>query len=116
MWETLAAGLLLAGISGLTLLAYRHPPAFAKLYFPLLGLDFFGLSVVAAWDAGVNYAQARLAQFISPEKLSEADALIRSTAPRWWLVMVIFTGVNFYLLFLYLLPLLIGDKKEKRSD
>ena len=50
MLETLTAGLLLAAISGISYLAYKHPPAFRKVYFPLVALTVLILIMLVMWN------------------------------------------------------------------
>src|SRR2546425_3280488 len=108
MLETVAAGLLLAAVSGITILAYKHPLAYRKLYYPLIALTIMTYLLITAWSAGVSHTHARMLRFIDLSKWPEADALVDTFTPRWWVWSTICFGSLFYFAFLYYLPQLLG--------
>jgi hypothetical protein len=116
MLETVAAGLILAAVSGITYLAYKHPPAFRKLLFLLAPLLMLSQLLLAAWDLGISRAFTVLYPLVDPAKWQEASAGIDSIRPRWWLASIIFLSSWVYIGFLASLPLLIHDKKEAKPD
>ncbi|SRR6266446_4505551 len=116
MLETVAAGLILAAVSGITYLAYKHPPAFRKLFYPMLGLIIAPQIILGAWALGVSHSYATIYRFIDRTKWNEADAAINSITPREWLVSLVLFGSLAYLAFLRALPLLIHEKKEAEPD
>ena len=116
MLETVAAGLILAAVSGITYLAYKHPPAFRKLMFLLIPLLLATHVIIATWAMGISRAYVKLYPLIDHSKWNEADAVINSITPSWTLTGVIFLSCYAYLGFLAVLPLLINEKKEAEHD
>ena len=116
MVETVAAGLLLATVSGLTYLAYKHPHAYRKLWPPLWITLVGAYVLINAWMSGAKEAHIRLIPLIDMSKQEEAHAAIEAMLPRWWVVCVIFLGGVLYLGFLRYLPQLLKEEQDKEPD
>lgn len=107
--------LLVAGVSGLTLLAYRHPPAYRKLHWPLMGIALFAYFFVMTWAIAVSYTHARMLRFIDVAKWPETDAAMSTFTVRNFSASLVFFGSTLYLTFLYVLPMIINDKKKDKN-
>jgi hypothetical protein len=116
MFETITAGLLLAAVSGITYLAYKHPPAYRKVFLPLFALNNFINIILVVWILGVQTAHIKLMPFIESSKSGQAHEAVDGILPRWWLVGAVCFGTNVYLLLLYWLPKLFDEEKEKSPD
>lgn len=111
MIETLLVTLIVAAITGLCILAYRHPAAYAKLYFPLILIGCVVLAGVVLWNAALDLSELSISRLEIP---SEYMAEIRSTLgdrklPYMWSFLV-FLAYNSLLAFLMFLPILLNDK------
>jgi hypothetical protein len=117
MLETITAGLLLASISGISYLAYKHPLAYRKVFLPLLVLsNLIGL-ILVVWGLGVTAAYLKLIPFLESSKWAQERDAVNSILPRWWLVAGACLGANTYLGFLnYGLPKLLEEKKESPDE
>ncbi len=76
--QGLLTGLVLACVTGLWLLAYRHPRAYARLYPYLnagVGVVFVTLT---AWQVAVDYTWDALAPLIARKTLADAKLAIRA--------------------------------------
>ena len=104
--ETIVAGLILAAVSALGVLAYRHPGAYAKIFVPLLmiatGVTLIGLG----WALGSGAAFYSVASYIDIGKWEAAKQAVADYSPPPW---AFFLNMAFiaYLLFLAYLPTLI---------
>ena len=108
--ETLVSGLILAALSGLTFLAYRHPEAYEKIYVPFVlayGVIFIG---TVGWNFGVLKTTYAVLDEIGYNFLDDAEkAKERLLLPEWlWLVLI---GLYLYMTFLATLPKITGAQK-----
>jgi hypothetical protein len=116
MLETVAAGLILAAVSGITYLAYKHAPAFRKIMVPLCALTIAAQFLYSAFNIGVWFAYTKLGQFLDSSKWREADIAMSAVTSRWWIASAITVGFCLYLWFLSALPSLLHEKKEREPD
>jgi protein-S-isoprenylcysteine O-methyltransferase Ste14 len=74
--ETVISGIVVAALSGLGFLAYKHPRAYKKLYWPLsiISLALFLGAIV--WDKSNSTAHVAALPYIPREMLAEADKAI----------------------------------------
>jgi hypothetical protein len=113
--ESLIVGLLLALISGLTFLAYKHPRAFDQLREAIelvVSLIFTGL---LAWSVAVQIAFSDVAKYIDSQNFPEAHAQIDRLAPPIFLTILVYLLILGYLKFLKFLPILIKHPDERRE-
>jgi hypothetical protein len=104
----LITGLVLAALSGLTFLAYRHPRAFAPVGRLLTWVSVAIYMCLSMWDTGVTWAAIELRIYIDPSKMEAAQAAVEGLkVPALWLN-VAFFGFLGYLVVLDLLPRLIA--------
>jgi len=105
--QTFIAGLLLATVSGVTVVAFRHPNGFARLFPYLLALMtilFLGLST---WHVAIEYAWTNLLKFMAEDTLHEAvNTKGRLRPPYIWVVICYIGAVAFLFINLKLPPFL----------
>ena len=53
-WSYLRNALLVAGISAVTFVAYKHPEGYRRIYFGLLGLATLVFFSALSFDLGLN--------------------------------------------------------------
>lgn len=99
--ETLITTLITALLTGLTILAYRHPNGYQKIYS---WFSVLFLAVVIggnAWNAGVAMGFSKIVSYIQAERLDLAaktnDALMIPQIYLWMMLLAFFYffGLNF---------------------
>ena len=102
LMDKLITGLILAAISGITFLAYKHPKAYDKLFQPLmfssLGLFIALSSYWLGWSAG--------------HTSTDHDAFPFSFV---W-IYVGYAASYIYFKFLAMLPQILEDKPKKKDE
>ena len=113
--ETVLSGLAIAAIAGVTVIAYRHPKGFEKLYVPLCLVISGTVIVFLSWNFSNHTAQIAISS-ISIESFYELRDKIEAKAfPMWILAALI--GSSLYLSFLLYLPNILNeDDPEKQDD
>jgi len=111
MIETLLVTLIVAAITGLCILAYRHPAAYAKLYIPLVLIGTVVFAGVALWSIALDLSELSISRLEIP---SEYMVEIRSTlgdrkVPFMWAFLVLLAYISL-LAFLMFLPILLNDE------
>ena len=98
--QTFIFGLLLACVSGVTVVAFKHPNGFAKL-FPYMFAGATALLIgVTVWHVAVEVTWTTLRQYMVEETLPEAATTTGQLRPPfawvglWYLVVVAFLWVN----------------------
>ena len=118
--EALITGLILAGMSGLTVLAFQNPAGFARLFpFMLAGATAIFVGIVI-WHAAVVTSWMVLEEFIPKGSADGARAALDAAQlPYLWLALAypLFAG---YLWLLLRLPSFLKetgrrDRSRKRS-
>jgi hypothetical protein len=111
--QTFIFGLVLACISGVTVLAFRHPIGFSRLFPYLLGAVtavFIGASV---WHLAIQVTWTNLLTYMVPEKVGQAlDAIARFRVPFLWVALFYFGVVVFLWIILKLPPFLQMAEKD----
>lgn len=98
--QTLIVGLLLAGVSATTLVAFKHPLGYAKLFPYLIGTVTTVFVCVAVWHVAVEMTWRGLEQFIDPGLLADAKnnierlSLTYFWAGFWFVALLAFLWVN----------------------
>lgn len=109
-WQAIVGGLAVAAFSGLTIVAYRHPPGYRRLYLPLVCAVWGVWAVWFIYDLGfaLGFGQALLETM----KLN-SPTLIRIPSrdyTSWWYSVI--PGVVYaYLSFLWFLPKLFTSER-----
>lgn len=113
MIETLATGLILAAVTGLTVIAYKHPQGYNRIHGYLYAGAVMIYIAVMAWSEGVGIAYSEVTKFIPVDKQDAARKAIDAVQVSFALTFFVFVGVAAYLIFLSLLPGILGLDKEK---
>ncbi len=73
MNENLVIGLILAFVSGITFVAYKHPELYEKVFASkLIGVSVFILAWGISYDSGASSAFQAISPSINPDKLDAA--------------------------------------------
>jgi hypothetical protein len=116
MLETITAGLVLAAVSGITYLAYKHPAAYGKIYWPLSALNLIIFTIIASYMLGVQHASTQLVTLVDASKLTQLQEAMNRLMYRWWVVAGAYFGATLYLTFLSFLPKLLEQEKKESPD
>ncbi len=98
--QTFIFGLLLAGISGVTVVAFRHPNGFARLFPYVLAVVTVLFVAVTVWHIAVEFTWTKLLPYMVPERLAEAEnskgqlRLPYAWVALWYLGVVAFLWIN----------------------
>ncbi len=98
--QTFIFGLLLAGVSGVTVVAFRHPNGFARLFPYLLAVVTALFVGVTVWHIAVEVTWTKLLPYMVPETLDEAAntkgqlRLPYAWVALWYLGVVAFLWIN----------------------
>jgi hypothetical protein len=98
--QTFIYGLLLAGVSGVTVVAFKHPGGFARLFPYMLGIATIAFSGITIWHIAVEMTWRSLYAYIVQEALSDAKAtkgrlsVLYTWIVFWYLGVVAFLYVN----------------------
>lgn len=93
-------GLLLAGVSGVTIVAFKHPVGFARLFPYLFGVATITFCGITVWQIAIEMAWRSLYAFVVQESLADAQAvkgglsLPYSWVAFWYLGVVAFLYAN----------------------
>lgn len=118
MLETLITTLAVAAITGITIIAYRHPDGYKKIFPWLIGVMVVVMVIMMVWDLGVQQGYFAVSEFIEYEQYKDARAAIndklllyteKSSFTKLLGIMVIMS----YFGLLNLLPLITNTTKKK---
>jgi hypothetical protein len=113
MLAALISGLAIAILTGLTILAYRHPAGYKKLGIALMAILTVGIFAILLWDSAIEATVNELRTFFKDgSALQVGEAVTKIQIPMSW-AFGIWAGSLFYLMFLFFLPDILG--LEKRS-
>jgi hypothetical protein len=110
--DKIAPALIVAAISSLTFVAYKHPNAYKKLWLAIMVFYFAAFMSLIGWNAGCEAAFSALKEFIASDKLKEAIAALENKEISTWIILT-GVGLYFYLFALTFLPLLLDEDKPK---
>lgn len=118
MWDTFIASVLLAGITALGVLAYKHPAAYARIFIPFVIVLTIVFLCTFSWNYGTIKAHIALIKFITPgEKNAATHAINSLQVPH---LIPIYAAVVAYLYLLWFLRLLLesseGHKEGKSAE
>jgi hypothetical protein len=113
LWEGLLAALVVAAISGITFIAYKHPTGYKRLYIPLIVIVIVTQTLCVAFDLGkISGFSDTLIQFYSRNPKLSFQSPERPPSPVW--VYIAPPAIVIYLLFLNILPILLVDDRQKK--
>ena len=106
----LFVGLVLAAVTGVTFLAYKHPKGYAKLYTAFLWLNLAVWIAITSFSMGAKYAHNVLAPMIKPG--SNSMKVLEAALPSPTIYTIIMIVVSSYFYFLRVgLPKLISPNE-----
>lgn len=114
--QTLIIGLLLASVSGVCFVAFKHPNGYAKLFPFLIAAATSILTGIAIWHAAVEISWIKLAPYIVKDSHAvAATGKARLTLPFAWVGLWYVAVVTYLWVNLRLPPFLrITDKSESK--
>jgi len=113
--QTFIVGLLLACVSGVTLVAFKHPNGYAKL-FPYMCAAATALLIgVTVWHIAVEVTWTTLRQYMVEETLPSAATATAQLRPPYALVGLWYLGVVAFLWGNLKLPPFLQDENEHRT-
>ena len=95
--QTFIFGLLLACVSGITVVAFKHPNGFARLFPFLLGTATIVFVGVTIWHVAVETTWKNLVVYIGQETLSDAETTKRRLSMSYMLAVIWYLGVIAFL-------------------
>ena len=116
--DTLISSLIVAALSGLAFLAYRHPRAFKPVHRLI---KYLGASIfigIAIWNSALSYAYVKVIPFLVKDggALKSAEVAINSLAVPFGITLFTYLALTIFLIFLEALPNLIGTEHQAKSD
>ncbi len=116
--QTFMFGLLLAGVTGVTVVAFRHPNGFAKLFPYLLAVVTILFVGVTVWHIAVEVTWTKLLPYTVPETLAEAAVTKgQLRLPYGWVALWYLGAVAFLWINLKLPPFLqVADEHSTPMD
>lgn len=106
------APLVIAAITGLAFIAYKHPTGFKRINLPLVALSLIIFVSMMIWNVAISKGYTAIMLFLDPAKFEKASVAVKDiqvNADLWFVVMLVF---NVYLGILWWLPVLIKDESK----
>ncbi|HEY8084888.1 MAG TPA: hypothetical protein VIE69_04725 [Methylophilaceae bacterium] len=100
MIENILAGLILAGVSGITFIAYKHHSVYMKIYLYIHYGALCALVIGTAWNSAVDKTWIALHTFIKSENSVDALHACEILKIPFVLLMSATVGVTLYAYFL----------------
>ena|SRR2546421_537687 len=114
--ETFIAGLLVASISGLALLAYRHPPGYKRLYIILMIAISAAYLLIGLWDIACEISYGQVITFLKDNAYDDARSAVRRVQINLVWTSLAAVGAYVYLNFLLYLPKLLENNEELSEE
>ena len=119
----LGSGLIIASVTGLTYLAYKHPAAYERIFLWIIAAMTLFLIAAFIWDTSRSQAYIDMLPFISSGKDFESASESRNAARKAMddgqildaTIFILYFGFNLYLLFLAILPVILGKNKQEQK-
>lgn|SRR6266568_887576 len=118
--ETLAQGVGVAALTGVTILAYKHPHAYKKIELPSI-IFKFGIAVflvMLIWHQATSTIYLRLIPFIKVSDQQTVQKIVDSltiSGATYFTICGSFMALWGYLIFLTLLPSLLQNDENDRN-
>lgn len=116
--QTFIIGLLLACVSGVTVVAFKHPYGYARLFPYVLAVATFVFVAITIWHVAVEVSWHNLKVFIVAESAAGArSATERLGLPYVWVLFWFLAVIGFLWVNLKLPPFLQGaDKNDEQNN
>jgi len=109
-------GLLLASVTGVTVLAFKHPHGFARLFPYLLAVVTVLFLGVTTWHIAIEFAWEKMFEYLVEETLTDAENVIgQLRLPYAWLALW-YLGVVLFLWGNLKLPAFLQESTEKSES
>ena len=109
--DKLLPAIVVAALSSLTYLAYKHPVAYRRICVPLLAAGGTVYLGIMYWDLVVELTFGKILQYIPSDKFRAAENARDSFEISIPWLFIIFFSCYAYLLFLSFLPKILEEKK-----
>jgi hypothetical protein len=106
--------LIVAAISSLTFVAYKHPKAYKKIWAPLMVCYGMAFLCSIVWNTGVQFTFDALNKYIEAGKGEEAFAAFQNNLIPVWVILASIV-LYFYLFMLTFLPRVLDEEKPKKE-
>ncbi len=113
--ETLITTLITALLTGLTILTYRHPDGYKKIYSYISILILVVIVSISSWNIGIGASFSKTVSYIQVEKFDLAEKMKDNLMVPLIYIWTVFL-VNFYLLGLQYLHLILKGKKKEPAE
>ena len=116
--QTFIFGLLLAGVSGVAVVAFRHPYGFARLFPYLVAAVTAILASISIWQVAIEVAWSSLLDYIQRDNIAEASNAKGALQVSYKWVAFWYVGIVAYLWTMLRLPpfLQVTDKERAQSN
>ena len=116
--QTFIFGLLLASVSGVTVVAFRHPHGFARLFPYLLAIVTAIFVGVGVWQLAIDVAWSELRGFLAEGASAEATAAKEALRFAYFWVVLWYVGTIAFLLLILKLPpfLQVAEEEGVETD
>jgi hypothetical protein len=115
--EQLGYSLIAAAVAAITYVAYKHPVAFRKRFYPAMGFVTAIVGIgIASWDAALDAATSAIDSKLPLSTQMTADALIHARSVHGLVFFFAFMGYLCYCQFLYWLPDILGKEDAKKDE
>jgi len=116
MVDRVISGLLLASVSGVTFIAYKHPKSFARLYWFLMPASTVIFASAIAHNIGFYEAQTLMIDFI-PKPIDWPRVLAAMDGKTFHYYWMIYSQVAVWIYFtiLFYLPLILKGRPSRAS-
>ena len=105
--DKIVTGLVLAGISGITFVAYRHPQAYEKLWGWLALIDVLVVLGIVIWNTSSYATNSAVIKFLKSDQWKEADDAVTKVRVQGS-ILIGLVVLSFYLQLLLYLPAILG--------
>ena len=118
MMQMFIFGLLLACVSGVTIVAFNYPNGFARLFPYLLALATALFIDIIIWLVAVEFTWRNLVQYMAEESLADAENTKGQLSPPYTWIGFWYLGVVGFLWVNLRLPrfLQTSDENDTRGD
>jgi len=114
--DKLLPGLIVAALSGLTFLAYKHPKAYQKIFTWLMWSSWALIAGLLIWDFSITRTMGVMLPFVESGKIDQAVKASHELSILNLQLIVEFALCQFYLVFLVSLPLILGSEKQPPDE
>lgn len=100
-------------LTGLTILAYRHPAGYARIFPYLYKAGCVIVVLATAWNLGAQFGGGAAETFVPFGKFAAAEASVRGQQVPWGWLLGTFLAFEFYVIALMGLPSLLGTGTQR---